>query len=130
MLFKQHDKSSPLNFTYYVKLYPQNRIVATDSVMSVHLMYKKTHSIDSPTSPHDARITAGVDWRKQRMAYGSGSHPVSRAVSRGRVRPERPPTSPRSRSPRSRSRVRAPARGAEPPATGSETPRRGPGQCS
>ena len=34
MLFKQHDKSSPLNSTHYAILYPQNddRIVAIDTV--------------------------------------------------------------------------------------------------
>jgi len=41
MLFKQHDKSLPLNYTHYAMLYPQNgdRIVATDSVTSLHPMY-------------------------------------------------------------------------------------------
>ena len=34
MLFKEHDKSSTLDFIHYAKLYPQNgdRIVAIDSV--------------------------------------------------------------------------------------------------
>jgi len=41
MLFKQHDKSLPLNFTHYATLYPQNgdRIVTIDSVTSFHPMY-------------------------------------------------------------------------------------------
>jgi len=38
MLFKQHDKSSPLNCTQYALLYPQNgdRIVTVDSMTSFH----------------------------------------------------------------------------------------------
>jgi len=41
MLFKQHNKSSPLNSTHYVMLYPQNgdHIVPVDSVTSLHTMY-------------------------------------------------------------------------------------------
>ena len=41
MYFKQHNKSSPLNSTHYVVLYPQNggRIVTMDSVTSLHPMY-------------------------------------------------------------------------------------------
>jgi len=41
MLFKQDDKSSPLNSTHYAKLYTQNgdRIVAIDSVTSLHPVY-------------------------------------------------------------------------------------------
>ena len=41
MLFKQHDKSSPLNSTDYAMLYPQNddRIVAIDSVTSLRPMH-------------------------------------------------------------------------------------------
>jgi len=41
MLFKYHDKSSPLNSTDYAMLYPQigDRIVAIESVTSVHPMY-------------------------------------------------------------------------------------------
>jgi len=41
MLFKWHDKSSPLISTHYVMLYPQNcdRIVAIDSVTSFHPTY-------------------------------------------------------------------------------------------
>ena len=43
MLFKQHDKSSPLNSTHYAVLYPQNgdHIVAIDSVTSLHTMYSR-----------------------------------------------------------------------------------------
>ena len=46
MLFKQHDKSSPLNSIHYAMLYPQNgdRIVAVDYVTSLYLMYNKRHS--------------------------------------------------------------------------------------
>jgi len=47
MLLKLHDKSSPLNYTHYAKLHPQNsvRIVVTDSVTSLHSMYtqRETH---------------------------------------------------------------------------------------
>jgi len=41
MLFKYHEKSSPLNSTHYAVLYPQNgdRIVAIDSVPSLNHMY-------------------------------------------------------------------------------------------
>ena len=41
MLFKQYNKSSPLNSTHYAMLYPQNgdRIVAVDSVESLHTVY-------------------------------------------------------------------------------------------
>jgi len=41
MLFKQHDKSSPLNSTYYPMLYPQNgdRIVMIDSVTTHFTLY-------------------------------------------------------------------------------------------
>jgi len=41
MLFKWHDKSSLLNSTHYAMLYPQrgDRIVATDSVTSLHPIY-------------------------------------------------------------------------------------------
>jgi len=44
MLFKSHDTSSPLNSTHYAKLYPQNgdRVVAIDSVTSLHRMYFRT----------------------------------------------------------------------------------------
>ena len=54
VLFKQHDKSSPLNSTHYA-LYSQNgdRIVATDSVTSVHSMY----TIADVTSVHRIRLT-------------------------------------------------------------------------
>ena len=46
MLCKQHDKSSVLNSTHYAVLYPQNgdRIVATDSVTSVHPMYRPAYA--------------------------------------------------------------------------------------
>jgi len=38
MLFKKHDKSSPINSTHYAMLYPQNddSFVAIDSVTSLH----------------------------------------------------------------------------------------------
>jgi len=41
MLFKQHDKSSPLSSTHYAMLYPQNgdRIVTIDFVTSLHPVY-------------------------------------------------------------------------------------------
>ena len=41
ILFEYHGKSSPLNSTHYIALYPQNddRIVAIDSVTSLHPMY-------------------------------------------------------------------------------------------
>jgi len=41
MLFKQHNKFSPLNSAHYAMLYPQNgdHIVAIDSVTSLHTMY-------------------------------------------------------------------------------------------
>jgi len=41
ILFEQHDKSSPFNWTHYIVLYPQtgDRIVTVDSVTSVHPMY-------------------------------------------------------------------------------------------
>jgi len=41
-LFKLDDKSSPVNPTHYATLHPQNgeRIVAIDSVTSLHLMYR------------------------------------------------------------------------------------------
>jgi len=43
MLFKQHDKYSPLNSTHCAKLYPQNgdRVVAIDSVTSFHPVYRQ-----------------------------------------------------------------------------------------
>jgi len=46
MLFKQHDKSSPLNFTHYAKLYPQNgeRIVTIDSLTSFYPMHTQGDS--------------------------------------------------------------------------------------
>ena len=42
MLFKWHNKTSPLNSTHYAKLYPQNgdRIVAINSVTSFHPVYR------------------------------------------------------------------------------------------
>ena len=41
ILFKYHDKSSPLDSTHYAVLYPQNgdRIVAIDRVTSLHPVY-------------------------------------------------------------------------------------------
>jgi len=46
MLFKLQDKSSPPSYTHYAKLYPQNgdRIVAIDSVTSLHPMYSCSDS--------------------------------------------------------------------------------------
>jgi len=43
MLFKLQDKSSPPSYKHYSMLYPQNgdRIVAIDSVTSLHPMYVK-----------------------------------------------------------------------------------------
>jgi len=40
MLFKEQDKSSPLNSAHYAMLYPQNgdRIMAIDSVTSLNPM--------------------------------------------------------------------------------------------
>jgi len=49
MLFKLQDKSSPPSYTHYAMLYPQNgvRIVAIDSVTSLHPMYRVGASADS-----------------------------------------------------------------------------------
>ena len=43
ILFKIHGKSSPIKFTDYAKLYPQNgeRVVTIESVTSFHSMYRR-----------------------------------------------------------------------------------------
>jgi len=43
MLFKQHDKYSPVNSTHCAMLYPQNgdRVVAIDSVTLLHPVYRQ-----------------------------------------------------------------------------------------
>ena len=48
ILFVLHYKSSRLNSTHYIVLYPQNgdRIVPTDSATSLHLMYTLAHRSD------------------------------------------------------------------------------------
>ena len=61
MLFKQHDKSSPLNSTHYAILYPQNgdHIVATDFVTALHPIYSRMHLGDESESV-DARDAASL----------------------------------------------------------------------
>ena len=49
MLFKLQDKPSPPRYTHYAMLCPQNgdRIMAVDSVTSLHPMYRVGASADS-----------------------------------------------------------------------------------
>jgi len=47
IVFKQHDKSLPLNAAHYVMLYPQDgdRSVAIDTVTSLHPVYSISYRI-------------------------------------------------------------------------------------
>jgi len=66
MLFKQHDKSSPLNSIRYAMLYPQNddHIVAIDNATSLHPMYTENAqtAMASLRCRFAVRFTGGIDY--------------------------------------------------------------------
>jgi len=72
MLFKKHDKSSPLNFTHYAVLYPQNddRIVAIDSVTSlIHPVYIPGSRPIKFLLSHAKRHGSWPPWRYEHDAF-------------------------------------------------------------
>jgi len=76
----EHAKSSPLNSTHYVVLYPQNgdRIVAIDSVTSLHPVYITQHSFSILTQRFQITLDDRRKYAQRASKFSISGHRIHR----------------------------------------------------